>query len=188
MSPQLQEYADHFRQAQADAHRVADGLTDEQFNWKPSEKGWSVAECIAHLNVVAEAYLPVFQAKISEGGPSGNGPYTYGFVSRMFTNAVRPGSRPIPTGNPMNPNKGGQRSGFDKESTLATLDRTTDEYVAVCEALEGMDYSAMKVRSPFLSLMRLPIGAFVDAMGLHAIRHAQQAERVTQSPEFPPGE
>ncbi|MEM1055826.1 MAG: DinB family protein [Bacteroidota bacterium] len=185
MAPQLQTYADHFRQSQRDAHRIADDLTRVQFNWKPSEKAWSVGECFVHLNVIAKAYLPVLEAAAASGTPRGHGPYTYGFVSRLFTNAVRPGGRPIPTGGPMNPSSGGPQSDFDHGRALASMDEYTDRYVHVCERLDGLDYSSIKVSSPFLPLLRLPIGAFTDAMGLHAIRHVQQAERVTQHPSFP---
>ncbi|MEM6328401.1 MAG: DinB family protein [Bacteroidota bacterium] len=185
MSPQLQTYADHFRQSQSDAHRISDPLTEAQFNWKPSTKEWSVGECIVHLNIIAKAYLPVFEAQVEQGGPRGTGPYTYGFVSRMFTHSVRPGGRPMPTGGPMNPSTGGARSDLDKTRAMASLDESTERYIAVCAALDGLDYSAITVRSPFLKLMKLPIGAFVDAMGQHSLRHIQQAERVTQQAGFP---
>ena len=185
MSPQLKEYADHYRESQTEAHRVADGLTDEQFNWKPSQKEWSVGECIVHLNTIAKAYLPEFEGAIEAGLPDGQGPYTYGLLARLFTNAVRPGSRPLPTGGPMNPSKGGTVSEVDKARAMASFDSYTGRYITLCESLEGRNYASVKIRSPFLAMLRLPLGAFVDAMGLHAIRHVQQAERVTQRPGFP---
>ena len=68
---------------------------------------------------------------------------------------------------------------------MASFDAYTERFIAVCEAADGLDLARIKVRSPFLKLLRLPLGAFLDAMGLHAIRHVQQAERVTQHPAFP---
>lgn len=185
MTPQLQTYADQFRLAQSEAHRIADGLTDEQFNWKPSEKEWSVGECLMHLNMIAKAYVPRFREATASGVPAGEGPYTYGLVTRLFTNAVRPGGRAMPTASAMNPSTGAARSDLDKARALTSMDRYTEEYVAVCDAMDGLDYSAIKVRSPFLALLKLPLGGFVDAMGLHALRHVQQAERVTQRSGFP---
>ena len=185
MSPQLQTYADAFRQSQEDLHLIADGLTHEQFNWKPNAKSWSVGECVVHLNTIAKGYLPAMQEAVTEDPPRAPGPFTYGFVARMFTNAVRPGSRPIPTAGAMDPTKKVGASGVDKSRALASFDEYTDGYLAVCREAEGVDLASVKIRSPFMKLMRLPVGAFLDAMGLHAIRHVQQAERVTQAPGFP---
>ncbi|OZC02497.1 DinB family protein [Rubricoccus marinus] len=186
MTDQLTSYASAYRQSQTDAHRIADGLTDEQFNWKPSPKSWSVGECIVHLNTIAKGYLPAFEDAASREAPRASGPFTYGFVARKFTDAVRPGSRAIPTGGPMKPPATtGTQSAIDKARAMASFDGYTDRLVAVCEAADGLDLAAIKVRSPFLKLMKLPLGAFLDAMGLHAIRHVMQAERVTQEAGFP---
>lgn len=185
MSPQLKTYADAFRTAHAHVHRVADGLSDEPFNWKPSAKVWSVGECVVHLNAIAKGYLPEMEKALRDA-PKGEGPFRYGFVSRRFIAAVTPGSRPIPTGGGMKPPKAsGGRSALDKARAMDSFDAYTDRFVALCEAADGVDLAGVKVRSPFLPLMKLPLGAFIEALGLHAQRHAQQAERVTAQPGFP---
>ena len=185
MSPQLVGYADAYRDAQRLVHSVADGLSDEAFNWKPSASAWSVGECIVHLNKMAKGYQPVFEAALS-GAPRAPGPFSYGFVARRFTDAVRPGSRPIPTGGAMKPPPAeGGRSQIDKDRALDRLDADTRRFIAIVEQSEGVDLARVKVRSPFLPLLKLPLGAFLDALGQHAVRHAQQAERVTQQPAFP---
>lgn len=185
MSPQLQTYADQYRQSKDGAHRVADGLTPAQFNWKPSESEWSVGECLEHLNVIARSYVPAFERAASADAPRGTGPFTYGLLARLFIRSVRPGSRALPTAPAMDPSDKGAVSSLDPARVLSEFDAMTERYVGVCGQLEGVDYSAVKVRSPFLALLRLPLGAMVDAMGLHALRHIQQAERVTQREGFP---
>ena len=190
MTPQLTEYADAYREAQRLVHTVADGLSDEAFNWKPGAKSWSVGECVVHLNKMAKGYFPVFEPAIEAaeraGEPRAEGPFTYGFVARKFTDAVRPGSRPIPTGGGMKPPAAeGGRSQIDKARALDRFDADIDRYVALVERADGLDLERIKVRSPFLPLLKLPLGGMLDALGLHAIRHAQQAERVTQQPGFP---
>ena len=185
MSPQLQSYADAYRQSQADLHRIADGLSHEQFNWKPGPKSWSVGECVVHLNTMAKGYLPPMREALADDPPRADGPFTYGFIARKFTDAVRPGSRPIPTAGAMDPTKKVDASGVDKARALAAFDGYTEDFVNVCREADGLDLARIKVRSPFLRLLRLPLGAFLDALGLHAIRHVAQAERVTQAPGFP---
>lgn len=186
MSPQLRGYADAYRDARATLHSFVDGLTDEAFNWKPDAKRWSVGECIVHLNKIAKGYLPLFREAVEARAAVGEGPFTYGFVTRKFTDAVRPGSRPIPTGGGMKPPPAeGTRSAIDKARAVERFDTDIDAYLEVIEASEGLDLARIKVRSPFLPLLRLPLGGMLDAMGLHAIRHVQQAERVTRLDDFP---
>lgn len=37
-------------------------LTYEQFNWKPSATGWSVAECLEHLRMADSCYFNDLEA------------------------------------------------------------------------------------------------------------------------------
>jgi uncharacterized damage-inducible protein DinB len=41
-------------------------LSEEQFNWKPNTKSWSIAQCLDHLIVSNEKYFPVFEAVFAE--------------------------------------------------------------------------------------------------------------------------
>lgn len=186
MTDLLKSYAAHYDTARADLHRIADGLSDDAFNWKPSAKSWSVGECVVHLNTIAKGYLPDLERLASGDAPRGEGPFRYGFLAGQFINAVRPGSRPIPTVGAMKPPKAsGARSEIDKERAMTSFDSYSDRLVAVCHDASGLDLGAIKMRSPFLKLMKLPLGAFIEALGLHAMRHVNQAERVTQQTDFP---
>lgn len=166
-------------------HALADPLSDEAFNWKPSPRSWSVAECIVHLNTIGKGYAPPLREAV-QASPPGPGPVRYGFVSRRFIEAVRPGSRAIPTVGAMKPPATeGTRSAIDKARALAGLDRATAYLVAAVDAAAGKDLAAVKMASPFLKVLRLPVGAFLEAMSLHALRHTAQAERVAEAPGFP---
>lgn len=58
-------------------------LSPEQFNWRPASGEWSIGQCIGHLNIINAADV----APIEDGrarGISGEGPFTYGSLSRKF--------------------------------------------------------------------------------------------------------
>ena len=159
-------------------HILLDGLDDDAFNAKPAPDAWSAAECIVHLNKIAKGYLPLMEAAAAKSEPTGAPPFRYGIVSKFFIDSVRPGSRPIPTGAPMRPPAAdGLRSAIDRARVVDRFDADTDRYLAVIDAAEGLDLSCIKIRSPFLRVLRLPLGAFLEAMGLHSVRHVAQAER-----------
>lgn len=173
------------RESQVVVHRITDGLSDHQFNWRPEPSAWSVAQCIVHLNLVADAYLPRFEAAIINGAPRAHGPFTWGFVARKMIDGVRPGGPKVRTGAALDPGHAPSASAFDRGATLEQFDALVRRYVAVCERAEGLDLERIKVRYPFLPLLRLPFGAFLEITGQHALRHARQAEQVTQERGFP---
>jgi hypothetical protein len=76
-------------------------------------------------------------------------------------------------------------SHVEKGECLEAFDRWTDEFIELIQSSDGRDIARLKVTSPFLRVLRLPVGAFFEALGQHAIRHVRQAARVVQSPGFP---
>ena len=44
------------------ATAVAEGLSQEQLNWKAEPNTWSVGQCLQHLYVANDVYLPHRQA------------------------------------------------------------------------------------------------------------------------------
>lgn len=162
---------------------LTDGLSFEDFNRKPSPKGWSAGECVVHLNKIAKGYLPRLEAAAAQDGPRGEPPFRYGWLSRRFIESMRPGSRRIPTANAMRPPAAeGLLSDVDPERALERYRSDTDRFLAAIRQSEGLDLAAVKVRSPFLPLLRLPLGAMLEALGLHCQRHVGQAERAVASP------
>ena len=181
MSSHLQSVADTFSESRDRLHALTGGVDDEAFNRKPSAKEWSAGECVVHLNKTAKAYLPTMESLLGPDAPRGEGPFAWGWVSRRFIEAVRPGSRPLPTGGGMKPPSAqGLRSAVDPERAVARFDADTDRWLALCERAEGVDLARVKMRSPFLPLLKLPVGVFLEAMGLHAVRHVGQAERAAR--------
>lgn len=184
----LDAYAAAFRTSRERAHALADGLTDDPFNWKPAPDAWSVGECLVHLNVIAEAYEPYFDEDLHGAAPRPDrpAPLRHGLLGGLFVRAMRPGSRPMKTFRPMKPPPAvGARSALDADHVLADFDRHTDALLAVVERSRRLDAGRVRVREPYFPLVRLPLAAFLDGLGQHALRHVGQAERVVAHPAFP---
>lgn len=157
---------------------LVDGLSDDLYNHRPGAGAWSAGECVVHLNKTAKGYLPNLEAAASADGPRASGPFRYGWASRKFVDMLRPGSRPIPTFGPMKPPAvDGERSAIDKDRSIARFLADIDRFLRVIDQAEGLDLAVIKVRSPFASIVRLPLGAFLEALGVHCLRHVAQAER-----------
>src|SRR6266567_4322837 len=65
MHPQLQLVADEYRSAQARLHDLVRAVPDEQWSKRSDPARWSVAECVAHLNITSLAYVPLLQHAVS---------------------------------------------------------------------------------------------------------------------------
>ena len=182
MDPQLQATAALFHEARDRLVALVDGMPDETFNRKPGPKAWSVGECIVHLNTTSKGYLPVLAAAAARTGPRGTGPFRYGFVARRFIDALRPGSRPLPTVPSMRPAPApGPRSDVDRHRALARFHADTERFLDVLEEADGLDLARVKVRSPFVPIFRISLGAYFEALGHHAVRHVAQAERAAEA-------
>ena len=174
----MTDLAAPYLDARARLAALTDGLDGALFNHKPSHGSWSAGECVVHLNKLSKGYLPRLEAAAALDAPRADGPFHYGWVGRQFIDAVRPGARPIPTANAMKPPPAdGRQSAVDAARALARFEADTDRYVAAVESAAGLDLAQIKLRSPFLPVLRLPLGVWLDALGQHAVRHVMQAER-----------
>ena len=66
MHPQLREVADEFAAAQARLHRLADSLPEDWWPKRPDPTRWSVAQCVAHVNLASRAYLPLLHRGLED--------------------------------------------------------------------------------------------------------------------------
>src|SRR2546422_10455845 len=79
MHPQLQLIADEYRSAQARLHELVRAVPAEQWPRRADLARWSVAECVAHLNLTSLAYMPLLshalsRARMLERRPPGGFP------------------------------------------------------------------------------------------------------------------
>lgn len=177
-----------FRAGRDRVHALADGLSEAQVNWKPTHREWSVAECVAHLNILGAAYVPAMQAAVEAAPlrPAVPRRLRVGLLGGLFVRAVRPGARPVKTVASMRPPAAGAlASRLDAAALLRAFDRDTDVYLALCAAAGDVDAGRVRVASPFLRALRLPLAAFLEGLGQHVLRHAGQMERVVLHAGFP---
>ncbi|MEX1122522.1 MAG: DinB family protein, partial [Balneolales bacterium] len=71
-------------------------LSNEQLNWKPNEKTWSIAQIMDHIVVLNETYYPIFDA-LRQGRYKASFMSRFGFMVNLFGNlilkSVQPDSR-----------------------------------------------------------------------------------------------
>ncbi len=158
------------------------GLTPEQLNWQPAPGAWSVGQCLEHLCITSEAYLPAIAGSLAGKPVSAVQEITPGWLGRWF---IRSFIEPSPqTKRAKAPKKivPGVRVG------LSVLDRFLRSNQAARELVRNAgdyDVNRIRFRNPFIPFLRFTAGTGLQIVSRHEHRHLLQAERVKRSSDFP---
>jgi hypothetical protein len=159
-------------------------LREEQLNWKPSPKSWSVAQCLKHLILASEGYVTGMEKALGDYQSNGISfkKYSSTLSGRIMFLTVDPSSKiwvPAP------PNF--KPKNEEKFSTEIIKDYR-DLINSISEKLEKAkeaDWNSMKITSPLLSLLVFNMGDVFEILTLHSARHLKQAQRVISNEAFP---
>jgi DinB superfamily len=174
---QLQAIVDSFGAAQRHLHQIADDLPESLWSRRPDPAKWSVAECVAHLNLTARAYLPLIRAALARGVALGEpAPVRYRRdpVGWLLWRMARPPVRHrVPTTAPFVPS-----GDLPRTEVLAEFDRLQEEQVAAVHASQELPIGRLWIRSPFDPRLRYNLYAALTILPVHQERHLWQAEQV----------
>ncbi|UCD25147.1 MAG: DinB family protein [Gemmatimonadota bacterium] len=181
IDPDLAWYQTQFRANRREAAAICEGLSGEQFNYRPGPKRWSIAECLSHLNVSAHEYIPNVKAAIERGRATGylaQGPQRQGWLVRRMIRAMEP----PPRRRYKSPARFvGRAEAFDMEVLLNEFTAVGLQWEECLDAANGLHLSRVKVRSPVVGLLRIPLGGLFAGMAAHERRHLWQAKQVKLS-------
>ncbi len=170
------------------AEALVRGLTPEQLTQRPEPGKWSIAECLAHLNVTAATVQPFIVKGIERGKREklfGKGPFNLGPKGRLLVWFAEPPPKvriraPRSVAPPV--------AITDPAKLLPDFMRVQDEWIRLMKEAEGLNQSKIKM-GPRLSPFRCRLCAGFPWMMAHQRRHLLQAENVkekivpmTQSP------
>lgn len=183
MDERVSSVVSDLKAASADAAEAFGALRPEQLNWKPSEKSWSVAQCLDHLILTNEQFYPEFD-KLAAGKRKNtfwenNSPFT-GFFGRFLVKAVTEDSKKAKA-----PSKNIVPPSDLPDDIVAKFERNIADVCSKVESIAGADRQKVVVTSPFLSLMTYRLDDAYSVLVEHTKRHIRQAKRVMAAEGFP---
>lgn len=176
LPPQLRFLETELAEAQTRVHRLAEGLTEEQWRHRPDPARWSIGEQVVHLNLTTRAYLPLFRQAIEEArsrGLTGNGPFRRDFVGWLLGRMAEPPVRVrVKTTAQFVP--GGMEP---KQAVLGEFDRLQTEVVNFLPQAAGLAIDKVKITSPFDARIRYNLYSALRAFAAHERHHLWLGEQ-----------
>lgn len=162
---------------------LAGRLSAAQFNWRPRAHGWSIGQCIEHLNITTERYLPVIRQAVADGrlrGLVAPGPFAPSLVERWFIGMLEPPVRLRVKA----PRAFVAPAELEVGETLARWSFLHHQFAEVVTSAAGLDRGRIKVRSQF-GPISFGLGATFAILLAHERRHVWQARQVRNDAAFP---
>src|SRR5687767_8463031 len=149
MHPQLEQIADEFHFATARLHALVRVVPAERWPERRDPARWSVAECVAHLNLTGAAYVIILREAIDRGkgmgGARHTGRYRRDFLGWLLWKSMPPPVRiKTKTAAPFVPQSTAPVAELEAEFV-----RLQDAQLALLEEADGLPLGDIKVQSPF---------------------------------------
>ena len=182
MQPQLQSVVDEIAAIRGRFARLSNGTPDDRWSARSRPDAWSVAECVAHLNLTARAIQPLLD-RASANARSLGAPArrlkrsVFGAILGAMVGPA-PGWGNVRFGRTKTPPPFVPNGDLPRAELVAEFERHLAAHEAALRAADGLALDKVTIESPFVA------GANYDAYSAwivvvrHAQRHLAQAERV----------
>lgn len=151
----------------------------ERLNERPAKGGWSIAECVDHVNVIARELVGPLREVIHEAkakGKMSDRAHRPGFVGKYMTRSMEPpAKKKMKTQKLYEPT-----SNLDPDTLLEQYKDVHNTFKQLIRESDGVDLSKVKLKSPAMKILKLNIGDWFFFTASHERRHAWQAEQVAK--------
>lgn len=180
MQRQLTSLVKGFESAQLRLEKLAESIPDAAWEERTEPGKWSVAECVAHMNLTSEAYIPRIQVALGEARAMKKASHRElkrDFPGWFFAMMVGP----LPMLGKMRIGKVNTAPDFvpkgkhPKGPTLAAFKRDQDQLISLIKDADGLPIDAVKIRSPFGEKISYNTYSALVILDRHEHRHLDQA-------------
>jgi hypothetical protein len=182
--PQLEKIQREFEALSRQAGEVTHGITEDQFNWRPFDNRWSIAECLAHLSLQGSHLLPAIKEAVNKTRSRGLfswGPFKVSWLGRLYIRSTEPPVRMRRRSPERHVPPRGQSLNVVLPGLL-DLHRRIDDLMTEAN---GLDLSKIKVTPPRVPLISLNLLEMLMYLAAHERRHIEQAWQVRYHHNFP---
>ena len=158
-------------------------LSEEQLDWKPTSKEWSISQNLTHLNLTTGLYLESIREAIKMGKNTDERPkgFHYSLMGKWFIQLMKPNARlSLKAFKPIQPGPDGEGS-----KSLSDFYDSQDQLLTFLKEAYDVDLVKNRVQSPVMSFFKMRLGEAFEAVIVHEKRHLKQAQQVFKHVDFP---
>lgn len=152
-------------------------FTPAQLNYKKSPETWSILECIEHLNLYGDFYLPEIQKQVLKAEKvSTSSTVKSGWLGNYFANLMK-----VKNGEVKKMQSPKDKNPINSQLSVTTIDRFLKQQHLLASLLtqsKTINLTKTKTAISLSNLIKLRIGDTFRFLVYHIDRHIQQAERV----------
>lgn len=183
-SPELRRVREEIAAIEEQTERVVSGLTEGQLAWRPAPNVWSIADCLAHLNVTNELYMKAIRGGVERAraaGLTGAGPFRHGWLGDLLVWTMEPPARlRLPAPKMFRP-----PLSQPAREVVERFVRMQDEMRVLLREADGVDLGQSKIASPESAWLKMSLGQAFRLVTAHDRRHLWQARKVRENANFP---
>jgi DinB superfamily len=164
------------------ANKLVAGFNEQQLNWQPAPGSWSVGQCLEHLCITNEAYLPAISAALKEKPDAPVGAIIPGWFGGWFLRSFiepSPQTKRVSSPSKIRPTT---RVGMSVLERFLSVNQSCREVIV---SARSKDVNRIRFWNPFINGIRFTVGTGLEIIAGHERRHLLQAERVRNSTNFP---
>ena len=153
-------------------------LTNEELNWRPGEDSWSILECLEHLNLYGDFYIPEMEKSIKRSNTVCQKNFRSGILGNYFAKAMLPREKlnKMKTFKSKNP----IGSALDK-TTIKRFIRQQKQLLDLLNQAKKIDLSKTKTGTTISRFVKLKIGDVFRVVIYHNERHLVQINKIKRA-------
>jgi len=144
----------------------------EELNWKQNDTSWSVLQCIEHLNLYSEFYLPAIEESLLKAKRTPEMYFKSGFLGNHFAKSMLPGEqmKKIKTFKSKTPTIGDLT-----KDILQNFIVQQQNLLELLESSKKISLNRTRVPISIVKWLRLKLGDIFRVVVYHNQRHLVQA-------------
>lgn len=183
MNRQLATIVAQYEDMQARLHQIVEATPAERWSVRADPARWSVAECVAHLNLTSRAFVSLIRAALEEGRRRDAPPQMtyrqdfFGWLIALMSGPlfgvggfrfgrVKTTAAFVPGGD------------LDRATIVREFDQLQTEQIGLTRNAAGLPLSDLYITSPFDARVRYNVYSALVILPRHQSRHLDQAEEV----------
>jgi uncharacterized damage-inducible protein DinB len=156
-----------------DAVKIFQNLSEEELLKPASNGGWSIAQCLWHLNSYGDYYLPKIKSGLDKGYP-GNPVFKSTWLGSYFTRIMKPGAQ-------MKKFKAFKShvppAELSAHKVVAEFIQQQEQLLTYLKLARHSDMNQIRIPISILNWVKLKLGDVFQFIIAHDERHLQQAKR-----------